>query len=147
MSIDPTEGLAASVADLDDAAQALVVRDFLPTRQLDFSTNIEAGEIVEQERRMPFAGYVSGMYIRVPDGVDARVGLSLRSETTEDRMFPANDEDTFVGFNAIDRFFPLVFQQAENDKLTFVFDSRSDAPHFINVLIEVVDTEQVSEVI
>lgn len=147
MSVNPNEGLLASLADLDDATQALAIRDFLPTRQLDFSTNIPANDVQDVDRRMPFDGYVRGIYLRVPDGVDSRVGVALRSDTTGDRMFPSNDEDEIVGFNDVDRFFPVVFEQAENDKLTFQFDSRSDTPHFLNVLVEVIDTRQIEEVI
>lgn len=147
MSINPDEGVLESVADLDDAAQALLAREFLPTRQLELSANIPAGEQVSESVRMPFNGYVLGVYLRVPDGVDARVGLSLRSDTQSDRVFPAGRGKEEVAFNNIDRFFSVVFEQAAGDDLTFSYDSRSSTPHFINVLVEVVDTDAISEVI
>jgi len=68
MSINPDEGVLDSVADLDDAAQALLAREFLPTRQLELSANIPAGERETESVRMPFDGYVLGVYLRVPDG-------------------------------------------------------------------------------
>jgi hypothetical protein len=147
MSIDPSEGVLESVGDLDDATQALVVREFLPTRQLELSANISSGAKEEVEVSMPFDGYVLGVYLRVPDGVDGRVGLSLRSETQADRVFPSGRGKEEVAFNGIDRFFPVVFEQAAGGDLTFTYDSRSSTAHFINALVEVVDTTSISGVI
>lgn len=147
MSVDPQEGLLASVSDLDDVVQAQLLADFLPTRQLEFSANVPAGEQVENVRTMPFPGFVREVFVRFPDGVAGRVGVKVRSETQGDAVLPANDEDEFISLNSVQRGFTVVFREEELNEITVTYDSLSGKDHFINVIIEVVDTQQIEGVL
>ena len=141
MATGDTPSPPEAVDDLDTAVRSLVAQPYLPKRQLEFSTNIESGERVTTTRTIPDDGYITGVFLSVPDGVNNNIGIGIDSETQRDRIFPANPEDDFFAFNNVTRQFDTTARVAENDDLTAVFDSVSDYGHFINLVVTVVNTE------
>lgn len=122
----------------------------VPSRALDFSINIEGPDVSldqggnavleNRERKMPYDGIVSELYIDIPNGVHSRAGFNVYDDARGQKMFPYNEESEYAAFNDVQDFWPVTFPMEEGDdiRVNYVNEDHNSDGHLLKVWAVVV---------